>query len=205
MIKNIIFDIGNVLAHFRWSEYLHYDRGFDWDMVERIGKASVRCELWAEFDRGVLTEEEVVQCFVDRDPEIEKELHHAFDHVEGIVVPYDYAKTWIQGYKDRGFRVWFLSNFSNKCETQCPDSLSFMPLMDGGILSYKEGMVKPNPEIYKRLLERYDLKAEESIFIDDTVINIEEAERQGIHGVVFKTREQAAAEVDKIIEEGLLR
>ncbi len=199
MIKNIIFDIGNVLADFRWAEYLRYDRGFDKEMVERIGRASVCCELWAEFDRGVLTEEEVVQCFVDRDPEIERELHYAFDHVEGIVVPFDYAKEWIKSYKDRGFKVWFLSNFSNKCETQCPASLSFMPLMDGGILSYKEGMVKPNPEIYKRLLQRYGLKPEECIFIDDTPVNIKEAENQGIHGVVFKNREQAAEDIDRLI------
>ncbi|MCQ2497274.1 MAG: HAD family phosphatase [Lachnospiraceae bacterium] len=200
MIKNIIFDIGNVLAHFRWAEYLQFDKGYDRAMVERIGKASVMCELWAEFDRGVYTDEEIVQLFVDRDPGIEKELHDAFDYVKGMVTPFDYAKSWIQSYKDRGFKVWFLSNFSNKCETQCPESLSFMPLMDGGILSYKEKMVKPNPEIYKRLLEKCGIKAEESIFIDDTVVNIEEAERQGIHGVVFKSHEQAIADAEKIID-----
>lgn len=198
MIKNIIFDIGNVLAHFRWAEYLR-DKGFSREMVERIGRASVMCELWAEFDRGVYTDEEIVQFFVERDPEIGAELHEAFDYVEGMVTPCDYAIDWIQSYKDRGFKVWYLSNFSYKCETQCPDSLSFMPLMDGGILSYKDKLVKPNPDIYRLLLKRYELKAEECIFIDDTVVNIEEAERQGIHGVVFKSHEQAAAEVDKII------
>lgn len=199
MIKNIIFDIGNVLAAFRWEDYLRYDKGFDSETVERIGRASVMCELWAEFDRGVLTDEEIVETFVDRDPEIGPQLHEAFDYVKGMVLPFDYAKDWIRGYKERGFRVLFLSNFSYKCETQCAESLSFMPLMDGGILSYKEKMVKPNPEIYKRLMERYGLKPDESIFIDDTVININEAERQGIHGVIFKNVTQASEEVERII------
>lgn len=199
MIRNIIFDIGNVLTDFRWEEYLREDRGFDRDMVERIGRASVCCELWAEFDRGALSDEEVIQLFVNRDPGIGKELHYAFDHVEGIVVPRAYAIPWIQSYKDMGLTVLYLSNFSHKCETQCADSLSFMPLMDGGILSYKEKLVKPDPEIYRRLLDRYGLVAEECVFIDDTAVNVEEAERQGIHGVVFTDREQADTEVRKLL------
>ena len=55
MIKNIIFDIGNVLSDFRWREFL-LDKGFDKDMVERIGNASVLTDSWYEFDKGVLSD-----------------------------------------------------------------------------------------------------------------------------------------------------
>ena len=199
MIKNIIFDIGNVLSAFRWEGFLA-DKGFDKEMIDRIGNASVRTDAWYEFDKGVYSDEEVVELFVKNDPEIAAEIHKAFDYVEGMVELYPYAFDWIKGYKDAGYKVYYLSNFSYKAETQCPDSLSFIPMMDGGILSYKVKMTKPDPKIYELLLSTYGLKAEESIFIDDTLRNVEAAEKLGIHGVRFLSQKDAAVKVSSIIE-----
>ena len=80
MIRNIIFDIGNVLADFRWREFLR-DKGFDRDMTERIARASVLSPYWNEVDRGVLGREEVMARFVSVDPGIEEELHVAYDNI----------------------------------------------------------------------------------------------------------------------------
>lgn len=199
MIKNIIFDIGNVLSAFRWEGFLA-DKGFDKDMIDRIGNASVRTDAWYEFDKGVYSDEEVVELFVKNDPEIATEIHKAFDFVEGMVELYPYTMDWLKSYKDAGYKVYYLSNFSYKAETQCPKSLSFISMMDGGILSYKVKMTKPDPKIYELLLSTYGLKAEECIFIDDTLRNVEAAEKLGIHGVRFLSQKDAAAEVLKIIE-----
>ena len=199
MIKNIIFDIGNVLSAFRWEGFLA-DKGFDKEMIDRIGNASVRTDAWYEFDKGVYSDEEVVELFVKNDPGIADDIHKAFDFVEGMVELYPYTMDWLKSYKNAGYKVYYLSNFSYKAETQCPESLSFIPMMDGGILSYKVKMTKPDPKIYELLLSTYGLKAEESIFIDDTLRNVEAAEKFGIHGVRFLSQEQAAVEVSKIIE-----
>ncbi|MCR4625966.1 MAG: HAD family phosphatase [Lachnospiraceae bacterium] len=199
MIKNIIFDIGNVLSAFRWEGFLA-DKGFDKEMIDRIGNASVRTEAWYEFDKGVYSDEEVVELFVKNDPEIAAEIHKAFDFVEGMVELYPYTMDWLKSYKDAGFKVYYLSNFSYKAETQCPKSLSFIPMMDGGILSYRVKMTKPDPKIYELLLSNYGLKAEECIFIDDTLRNVEAAEKLGIHGVRFLNQEDAASKVSMIIE-----
>ena len=67
----------------------------------------------------------------------------------------------------------------------CAEALNFLPAMEGGILSYKEHLIKPEPEIYQLLLKRYGLKAEESVFLDDTLKNVEAAEEQGIHGIHY--------------------
>ena len=198
MIRNIIFDIGNVLSAFRWEGFLK-DKGFSDEMIERIGNASVRTDAWYEFDKGVLTDEAVIELFIKNDPDIADEMHKAFDHVEGMVELYPYTMDWINGYKEAGYKVYFLSNFSYKAETQCPKSLSFIPMMDGGILSYKVKMTKPDPKIYELLLSTYGLKAEECVFIDDTLRNVEAAERAGIHGVRFISYAQAAAAVNKLI------
>lgn len=197
MIKNIIFDIGNVLTDFRWKEFLR-DKGFDDAMIGRIAKASVENPLWKEFDRGELAGEELMQAFIDADPEIEKQLHQAFDDIRGMVTIRDYAIPWVQELKAKGYKVWYLSNFSEKTEIECADSIAFIPYMDGGILSWKDKLIKPEPGIYRLMLERFNLVARESVFIDDLPENVQGAVDQGIHGIVFKTREQVVEELRKL-------
>lgn len=194
MIRNIIFDIGNVLTDFRWKDFMR-DKGFDDAMIERIARVSVKSPLWNEYDRGDWTTEEIMQAFVAGDPSIERELHAAYDDVRGMVTLRDYAVDWVRELKEKGYRVFYLSNFGEKPEKDCSDALVFIPLMDGGLLSWREKVIKPDPEIYRRLLERYDLKAEECVFIDDTALNVEAAEGQGIHGIVFQSKEQTQEEL----------
>ena len=103
MIKNIIFDIGNVLTDFRWRDFLR-DKGFDETMIDRIAKASVESPLWKEFDRGVLDGEDLMRAFIDSDPEIEAELHEAYDNIHGMVTIRDYAIPWLQELKAKGLK-----------------------------------------------------------------------------------------------------
>ena len=194
MIRNIIFDIGNVLTDFRWKEFLE-DKGFDEEMAGRIARASVLTPLWNEIDRGVWEEEKLLQEFVKLDPEIETEIRRAYGNVTGMVTKRDYAIPWIKALRAGGYRVYYLSNFSYKAYVECRDALDFIPFTDGGILSYQEKVVKPDPEIYRRLLDRYSLKAEESVFIDDTKANVEAAKALGLHGICFQTREQVVEEL----------
>lgn len=193
-IKNIIFDIGNVLTDFRWKEFL-FDKGFDEAMVERIAKATVHSPVWCEYDRGVWTDEQIMDGFVKNDPEIEAELHRAFDDFKELVTIREYAIPWLKEWKAKGYKLFYLSNFSHKAETECADSLAFMPCMDGGILSYRDKLIKPDAAIYELLLSRYGLTAGESVFLDDTMANVEAARKVGIHAVCFKSKEQAEKEL----------
>lgn len=194
MIRNIIFDIGNVLTDFRWKEFLS-DKGFSEEMTDRIARASVLTPLWDEVDRGVWDIEKLMQEFIRKDPEIASELRLAFGNVKGMVTKRDYAIPWIQHLKAHGYKVYYLSNFSVKAYEDCIDALDFIPYMDGGILSYREKVIKPDAEIYRLLLSRYSLNAEESVFIDDTEKNVDAAKALGIHGICFRSREQADEEL----------
>ncbi|MBO4981569.1 MAG: HAD family phosphatase [Lachnospiraceae bacterium] len=197
MIKNIIFDIGNVLTDFRWKGFLE-DKGFDETMIDRIAKASVESPLWNEFDRGDWPDEKLMQAFVENDPEIEKELHEAYDDIHGMVTLRDYAIPWVQQLKKAGYRVLYLSNFSLKAYRECDDALAFLPYMDGGILSYQDKVIKPDPAIYKLLLKRFELVPQECVFLDDTQKNVDAAVAQGIYGIRFVTKEQAEADLRKL-------
>ncbi|MBO7340287.1 MAG: HAD family phosphatase [Lachnospiraceae bacterium] len=189
MIKNVIFDIGNVLTDFRWAEFLA-DKGFSEEEIRRIAKASVLSPVWPELDRGVWSFEEVMAGFVKNDPGMEEEFHRAYDDMTDIVTIRDYAIEWVKSLKKQGFSVYFLSNFSQKIEKECEKALVFRKEMDGGILSWKDKLIKPDPEIYKLCLTRFELKPEESVFVDDTAVNVEAANELGIHGIVFRSREQ---------------
>jgi len=197
MIKNIIFDIGNVLADFRWEGFLR-DKGFEGEVYDRIVAASVLSPQWCEYDRGVWTEEEILAAFIKNDPAIEKELHMAYDDCKGLVTPRDYAIPWICELKEKGYKVWYLSNFSRKAEVECAESLSFIPYTDGGILSYRDKVIKPDAAIYELLLERFGLVAEECVFMDDVLANVKGAEKVGIHGIQFLSKEQAQEELRKL-------
>ena len=197
MITTIIFDIGNVLADFTWKE--HYTSfGYDDAMVERIAKATVMNPAWNENDRGVMKLEDILQAFVDSDPEIEQDIRRVLDNVKTIVRRNDYAIPWIQDLKSKGYRTLYLSNFSEKAETECAYALDFIPYLDGGILSYQEKVIKPMPEIYERLIERYKLIPEECVFIDDTMPNLVAAEKFGIHTIHFQNQAQAVEELRKL-------
>ena len=189
MIKNVIFDIGNVLTDFRWAEFLA-DKGFSEEEIRRIAKASVLSPVWPELDRGVWSFEEVMAGFVKNEPGMEEEFHRAYDDMTDIVTIRDYAIEWVKSLKKQGFSVYFLSNFSQKIEKECEKALVFRKEMDGGILSWKDKLIKPDPEIYKLCLTRFGLKPEESVFVDDTAVNVEAANELGIHGIVFQSREQ---------------
>ncbi len=193
----MIFDIGNVLTDFRWAEFLA-DKGFSEKEVQRIANASVLTPIWAELDRGAWSFEEVMAGFVKNDPEIEKELHQAFDDMTDIVRIRDYAIPWVKELKTKGYSVYYLSNFSEKIERESIAGLAFREEMDGGILSWKEKVIKPDPTIYRLLLERYSLLPEESVFIDDLPVNVEAGRKLGIHGIVFRSKEQVQAELEKL-------
>ena len=197
MLKNIIFDIGNVLSDFRWKEFL-MDQGYDEAMAERMGDASVRTQAWHLSDRGDYSEEEILEMIVANDPKIEQELRSAFADWHEMVRPRAYAIPWVCELKERGYRVYYLSNWPRRATVECGDVLAFLPYTDGGILSYQEHLIKPDPAIFQCLLERYQLKAEESVFVDDTLVNVEAAQKLGLMGIHFISKEQTEEEIRRL-------
>lgn len=197
MIKNIVFDIGNVLVAFRWREYFA-EFGYPQDIYERLAKATALNSAWNEYDLGNLTEEEILQGFIKNDPELEPQIRETLTNLDGLLIMYDYAVDWIKDLKEKGYGVYYLSNYSYAAHRDCEEQLAFLPYTDGGILSYQDHVIKPEPAIYHLLLERYGLKAEECVFLDDTEKNIKGAQAVGMKGIVFQNKAQAVEELRKM-------
>lgn len=196
-INTVVFDIGNVLTDFAWEKFLK-DKGFDQDKIDRIAKATVYSEDWCEYDKGNLTTEEIIQRFVENDPELKDDIEMAFKSIDGIILKRDRTIPWIKALQKAGYKVLYLSNFSKQALEGCKEAMAFIDETDGGILSYREHVIKPNPDIYHILEKRYNLSPEQTVFIDDTPVNIEAAVKLGWHGIVYRNYDQVKEELNSI-------
>lgn len=200
MIQNIVFDIGNVLVDYCWREHIA-GCGFSGELAERLGKAMMLSPVWNEIDRGIWTDEEMIQGFVKNDPAIEKEIRQVFSDLSTIVKERSGSKEWVHSLKEEGYQVYCLSNFSDRVKREAAEQLTFLTEMDGGIMSYTVRLIKPDEGIYQALFEKYELEPEKSVFLDDSKANIETAKRLGMYGILVTSQEQAKQELKELLNQ----
>ena len=150
MIRNVILDIGRVLIGFEWMDYIH--KLFDEETGQRVTDALWKTQYWWELDRAVLSEEEILEMFYSVEPDLKDEIKEAFDRVGECMTRCDYAIPWIEDLKERGYKVYYLSNYSEHLMQANPDVLDFLPHMDGGVFSCYVQLIKPDPEIYRKII-----------------------------------------------------
>lgn len=188
MIKNVIFDIGNVLLEFKPLDYLK--RTFNDDNLEKfLYKEVFQCKEWLHLDRGILTQDEVIKIICLRNPMQEVHIKKCMDNWIDILSPIEGTVKILNELKEKGYKLYLLSNFHSLAFETVYSRYDFFKYFDGGIISYKENLLKPESEIYTKLLDTYNLNAEECLFIDDTLVNIEAARRLGINTVHFESCE----------------
>ncbi|MCQ2501350.1 MAG: HAD family phosphatase [Lachnospiraceae bacterium] len=200
MINTVIFDIGNVLMKFDFFSIM--EKVFpDRKIVDVVADAYFVSGNWNKLDLGIAGDEEFLASVIAYAPDYEKELRLAFDHVHETLIKEDFAIPWVRGLKERGYRVLFLSNYSTTIMEKGPEVLGFLPLMDGGVFSCDVHLCKPDPAIYKALKEKYRLDFSECVFLDDTLPNLEEANRQGLRTIHVKNHGQAEADLERLLQE----
>lgn len=200
MIKNIITDIGNVLVYFRWKELMG-DLKFSQQAIHTLEKNMIFHPLWDEFNRGSMPDEEIIERFKANNPGLEREIEQFFAHTEDLVMQYDYTVPWLESLKEQGYQLYFLSNYPKLLfENHKKNRFSFLPLMEGGVVSYEEHLMKPDPAIYYRLYEKYGLNPEECIFFDDCIENVEGAKKTGMQAILFESFETTQIKIQKCIK-----
>lgn len=199
MIRNLIFDIGNVLAKFGWEDYLR-SYNFEPEKETAIAKALFLGPYWKEFDRGALSLDELRSCFVSLAPQYREDVLTVFEHCDQCMSGYDYPIPWLQDLKSRGLHLYYLSNYSEIMLKHTTEALKFLPLMEGGLFSYEVKQVKPDQEIFYSLMKRYpQIRPEESVFFDDSAANVEAARKLGFHGIQFCSKAQAEKSLEALL------
>lgn len=199
-INTVIFDIGNVLAKFIPMQYLK-TLGYDGEERDIIFNTVIENDIWNEYDKGIMTEYEVISKYIERNPESEEAVRKIFSNMNGIVKRFEYTDEWIASLKEKNLNVLYLSNISKTLYEDCREELDFVKATDGGILSFEEKCSKPDLEIYEKLIQRYRLEPDRCIFIDDRQANITAAKNAGINGIYFTTYEETNAEIYKLIND----
>ena len=111
------------------------------------------------------------------------------DNTNDIVSPIKETIELLPKIKENGHRLYYLSNMPKETRSFLLENHEYIKMFDGGIFSCEVNLLKPSPEIYKHLLEKYNLIPGECIFFDDVQRNVSAAEKEGIKGVLFTTAE----------------
>ena len=182
MIKNIIFDIGNVILNFNINEVL---RKFTNNINEQnfILENIINSPEWlgnALIDTGYISRENAIEIVKDRTNHTNDELINNFwCNYNNFAQVDERVLQLIQKLKDNNYKIYLLSNI-NPYTFEFVNKSGLFNLVDGYVLSYKEHKVKPYKAIYNVLLERYNLIPNECIFIDDNKKNIDTGNLMGI-------------------------
>ena len=198
-INTVIFDIGGVMVGLGRLHFFE-QFGYSPQMCERLLSSTMKSPHWKELDRGVLTDEEVIDRFVKDAPELETEIRRSMENVHGIVYRLETSIPWIEELRESGRRVLYLSNYSMKVANDNEDAMDFLSHMDGGLLSCDYKVIKPDPAFYMILIEKYGLEPSECVFFDDLEDNLAAARSLGIHTILVKDHEQAAADLKALLE-----
>lgn len=184
MIKNIIFDIGNVLLKFEPKKYLR-ELFNDKEIEDLLFNEIFRSEEWLMLDKGSINEAEATSVFVQRRPERMSDINLCMSNWKSILVPIKENVAVLKSLNNKGYNLYILSNFHEAAYNHIIDSHKFFSLFHGGAVSFEENILKPNIEFFNILLDRYALNPCECLFIDDTLDNITAASSLGINAIHY--------------------
>ena len=186
MYKSIVFDLGGVMVDFAPRAYL-VDRICNAEIEEQVYDLTFGSEEWKQLDAGLVSRFDGNQAMLRNAKAAgrEFEVQGVLDDWMHILRPRRRMQELVRKLKSRGYCVYYLSNIPE-------DVLDFLTerdlkgLFDGGVASCEVHINKPDPRIYKALLDKYQLKAGESVFIDDRLENVQTAFRLGFAGIQMK-------------------
>lgn len=184
MIKNIVFDMGNVLTIYHAREYIYgyvnNEEDFEW--MKNHLCASVE---WLQMDRGTITDQDAAASICKRMPE------HLHDTVKRFINEYRMVQPpnppmerLVEELAENGYDLYLMSNTSHRFRIFSKNIRSIR-FMKGIWISCEHGLLKPEPQAYLDFFQTFSLRPEECFFIDDTPANVEASGNLGMSGCVY--------------------
>lgn len=200
MIKNIIFDLGDVIVDYNPDDYLK-QFNLQNEEIEFLKKEIFNGIEWNKADKGEYKNiTDLVSSLCIRIPKykdiIPEILTDNYAEAQTIRKP---EENLFFKLNASGFRMFILSNTPKYAIDYLKKKTEIFNLTEGELYSFEEGVLKPDKQIYIKLLNKYNMIPNESVFIDDNLNNIKTANELGIHGIVFKNLEQCKKELEEII------
>ena len=200
MIKNLVFDLGNVLIEWNSEKILTYFEP-EKERQQVLRQVIFESGVWHQTDRGERSlkeacEEVLAQLDVSYHSAVKNILYHWYE----VVHVYSGLQERIRLWSDQGYRIYILST---TCEIfyhiEKAGLLPIYPLLSGYILSSEVGVVKPEAEIYQKLLKKYNLNPVESVFIDDIQANLDTAAELGFETILSTSETENISAMEDLL------
>ncbi|HSW72293.1 MAG TPA: HAD family phosphatase, partial [Chlamydiales bacterium] len=205
-IKNIIFDFAGVIVHCPYEEFIKraFPQLAQAEDVAQLADLIFKSEVWSQYDKGLPYEElqkQLVDLLRQADHECDLEnIDRLMQARKDLMLPFEDTLLLIKQLNSMNLNIFGLTNMPKEFFDHLTESIDIFKLFSGIVSSCYTGLVKPEKAIYERLLDQYQLRAEESIFIDDRAINLTPAKDLGIHTLLFVHAEQARELLNKHLD-----
>ena len=194
-ITAIIFDFGNVFV--KWDVYAVYNRFFPNPQAVDSFLQEIRFAEWNE-------QQDAGRPFKEGIADLSAQFPHYADLIQAydtywndsITEVYDGTVEIVRKLKREGWPIYLLSNFSAEKFPLMRQRFDFLDLFDDMIISGEHNLVKPDPAIFLLTLERIKRSANECLFIDDSLPNIETARKLGFQTIHFQSPEQLERDLE---------
>ena len=202
MVQAIVFDMGNVLLEWNVDKILAYFEE-EFDRRAYLHQAIFESGLWEKQDTGEMSQNQVYQLLLE---ELDSSYYSSlksiiFDWYQVVDVYYD-MQAYGQTLKAQGYQVYVLSNTSAVyADLRRAGYLPLNDHLDGCLLSYQEGVIKPDPAIFRIFLDRYQVQAEDCVFLDDMAANVQAAKDLGFAGIQVRSEGQAIQDLRNFLED----
>lgn len=200
MIKNIVFDFGNVLVLHDFisyfAEFFHSEEKARWFFKHPIPPG---------FSDEVDRELHPFRYYIERQQQLWPEYKDALDLFDTHFA--DFFTGEVPGMRElmtelkgEDYRLLGLSNWSSKVNDVMARFPDIFSLLEGSLISYTVHQLKPEREIYETFLRKFGVEASECVFIDDRPANIEGCRKVGMHGIVFSNTEQLRNDLRQLLD-----
>lgn len=191
MIKNVVFDIGNVFVQWSPPEVIRRCFGHAPDTAEnRERTALLRSQLWLRLNRGELTGAEAELAYQAEHGLTKQQaadlLFHVSDHQELI----EGTEAIARRLKQSGYRLFALTDNVREIVAHLKTRFQFWELFEGAVVSAEIGMLKPQEGVFRHLIDNFGLDPAETVFFDDIQANIDGARRVGLQARLFTTSDR---------------
>ena len=181
---NVVFDFGNVI--FRWDPETVIAGVFD-DKSEReqVLAHFIGHDDWLELDRGSLCPDEAITRAAARTGLPAEKIGRLLERVPPSLAAINGSPELLYRVKAAGNWLYYLSNMHSASMAYLERAHRFWDVFEGGVISSRVRMIKPEPQIYAHLLSEYGLVPADTVFIDDLPVNLAAAAQFGIRTIQF--------------------
>jgi putative hydrolase of the HAD superfamily len=198
MIKNVVFDLGNVLLDFKPPVFLD-KKNFPERIKTTILNDVFGSREWLMLDNGDITVEDAVEAIASRSSLKREEIARIFNLRTEIIFPLTPNIKLLPELKKHGFRLYFLSNFPIDIWEEVKSGNDFFNYFEGGLISAEAHASKPDKLIYEIFINKFAINPEECLYIDDLEPNVRGAVDAGMTGFVTHGSLEIAEDVRKLL------